>query len=743
MGATLDQAGLQPSELVRRSRHGSSVDDDLHLKSGEHLASGEVLANMQAVDDLRVLLAEEERQRFGLFDWATVVEHLAPQLHSATELTEVENLIDARLSGEHSSRHWLSRSFTALSRQWLKLGDRPSAWRLAKEALDATEPSGWSPDFDGGARHTAMRQLIAIDPDRARGIAIALYARDLSERLHYPGTVVLHLYDVLTLLSDEVPVAEVWPAIEDCLDDLFVAVFVEPQPALETLLEEPAGTSGEDTPEQAVADLLVLYLDHPSYAVAQAAVQAGTAALLDGSQAVRAALERALSSTNQAVERALMVLDAASIEDPSVAVSFKGTLSRLRSSMNFTVRLIASAVYARLSDDSSMPSTVERETPAIYTLHLPELTFHRTEEMREQRDAPILIGDPAQMLCPLDIEVRIVAEAAGVAEDNVLYQAAQHLRRLGAARTWLAGDEALDPRRLSVFLDQVGLKHAHYKPHIEPARQALAYVVAELYDAGYLSSNALGWVSKVLIHHDPSFIHRRAERRPGCVSQIGGLPDDDYSYSRLSDDWLETAEDSLALLRPRTSDGWIIVGERTRLKQLQEYYPEEERMATIRAVKEDSLWDGLEVAKGYPPFAGFLSARVSGYLGLEAPEDNVVIACNGVHFETPEVGWLALNPPLGQALGWRPVPGPWFRWADQHGNIVVKSVWWRDGNSCCFNEHLRVEVGSGWLVLMTESGLEDVLKRTGRLSRGGVVQRRLRWHDDAGSGQAIGVLELR
>ncbi|MBD3335964.1 MAG: hypothetical protein GF355_10660 [Candidatus Eisenbacteria bacterium] len=743
MGATPDQAGLQPSDLVRQSRRGSSVDDGLHLKTGEHLQLEEVLASVEAVEDLRVLLEAEERQGFGSFDWAAVVEHLTPHLHSTTELVEVENLIDARLSGEHLSRHRLSRSFTALSRQWVKLGDRSSAWRLGRKALEATEASGWSPYFDGGARHAAIRQLIAIDADRAREIAIDLCTRDLGERLHYPGTVVLHLYDVLTLLSDRVPVSEVWSAIEDYLDDLFVAVLVEPQPALETLLEEPVETSGEDTPEQAVADLLVLYLDHPSYAVAQAAVQGCTAALLDASLAVTTALKEALESSDQVVERALMVLDAARMEDPSVAASFNGALTRLRSSPNFTVRLIASAVYARISDESPVPCTVERETPAVYSLHLPELTFHHTEEMLEQRDAPTLIGDPAQILRPLDLEARTVAEAAGLPEDNVLYRAAQHLRRLETERTWLAGDQALDQRRISVFLDQVGLKHAYYKPHVEPARHALAYTVAELYDGGYLSPDELTWLSRVLIHHDPAFIHWRPVRRPRWIGHMGGIADEGYSHIRVPDDWVEEAEDSHSLLRAQTSEGWFVIGERTRLKRLQETWPEEERIATSRAVAEDRLWEGFDVASGHPPFVGPLSARVSDYLSFRAPEDHLVIACDGRYFETPAVDWLALNPSWGQALGWRPMPGPWFRWADQHGNLVVKSVWWRDGNLHCYSEHFHVEVGSGWLVLINQSGLEDVMIRAGCLSRGGVVRRSLGWHGDAGRGQAIGVLELQ
>lgn len=742
-GISSDQVGLQLSDLKHESRRGSSqVDEGIHLKSGEHLKPGEVLDRTRTVDDLRELLTAEDRESTRYFDWSAVIENLAQGIHSTTELREIEDLIEDRLSGESSNKHRLSQSLTALSKQWLKIDDCASAWALAEKALDATEASGWDPYFDGGARQAALRQLIAIDPDQGREIAIDLYGRDLSERFRYPGRVVLHLYDVLTLLSDEVPVAEIWPAIEDHLDDLFTAVLVEPQPAMEALLEESIETPGEDTPEQSVADLLVLYLAHPSYAVAQAAVRACTDALLDDSQAVTTALEGALSGTDQSIERALMVLDAASMENSSVIAPFEGTLRTLRLSPNFTVRLIASTVYARISDGVPTLPTVEREKPAIYTLHLPGLAFHRTEEILTQRESPVLVGDPAQMLRPLDIEARVIAEAAGVPEDNVLYRAVQHFRRLEKERKWLADDETLNPERLSIFLNQVGPKHAHYKPHIAPARQALAYVVAELYDGGYLAPDALRKLSRRLIHHDPAFIHWRPERRPECVSQIGGLPDDNYSHIRLPDDWLETVGDSLALLRSRTSDGWIIVGERTRLKRLQEAYPEEERLAMIRAVGKDSLWDGVDIEKGHPPFSRFLSAQASDYPYLQTTEDNLVVACDGRYFETTEVDWLAFNPIVGQALGWRPIPGPWFRWADQQDELVVKSIWWNDGPLYCANDHLSVEVGGGWLVLITELGFEKLRGWAGRLGRGGVAQRRLGWLGKAGQSQATSTLEL-
>ena len=743
IGHTPCQVGLQLSKLKDRpDRSESELDRSLYLQSGERLEPDEVLAQVRVMGDLRALIENEDRDRTQYFDWAAVIEHFVSQLSSVTELGELGNVIESWLAGDWLREDRWSRSLTALSKRFLELGDRASAWVLAEQALEATRPSGWDPYWDSGVKHAALRQLIAVDPDRARERAIELYARDLSERFRAPGRVVLHLYDVLTLLSSEVPVAEVWPAIETYLDELFASVPIEPQPALEALLEEPVGMLEEDAPDRAVADFLALYLDHPSFAVAQAAVRACTAALLDGSKAVTAALEEALTSTDQVAERALMVLDAASMEDPAIVVPFDGVLERLRSSPNFAIRLTASVVHARIEGEPPTPPVVERETPAIYAFHLPKLALHQTERAIEENSVPVVIGDPALALRPLDIEARAIAEAAGLPEDNVLYRAVQHFRAQEVQRTWLAGSEALDPSRLSQFLNQVGLRHAHNKPHIVPARHALACVVAELYDGGYFPPEALPWLSKLLIQYDPSLILRRPDQRPSSVGHIGGVPVNDHSFIRLPDNWVKTAEDSLSLLRPRTSDGRIVVGEWTRLKRLEQEWPEEERMAMIRAVVEDELWDGFDVESGYPPFARFRGVQVVDYLHLHATAEHLVITHDGYDFETPGARWSALNPVVGQALGWQPIPDGWFRWADRKGVPVAESIWWSDGPPHQFSTHLHVEVGNGWLVLMTERGFEEVMQWAKHISRGGIVRRSKGWCGDAGQCHATGVLAL-
>ena len=505
-------------------------------------------------------------------------------------------------------------------------------------------------------------------------------------------------------------------------------------------LEEPMNAFEEDTAQHAIADLLILYLDHLSYPVAQGAVRACTSAFLSGSKAVPTALQGALNATEQMVERGLMVLDAASLELPTVVGSFAHTLARLRTSPNFAIRSIASVVQARIVGDSPMPPIVACDLPAIYTFHLPNIALHRTE--RASNGGPVVVHDPARMLRPLDIQARIIAENTGLAEDNVLYRAAQYLNEFEKERTWLAGRGALDGRRLVAFLDAVGLRHAHNKPHIAPARRALAHVIAELYDSGRLPPESYRWLSGLLIRHDPAFILRRPDRRPVYMAPMGGRTGNDQSFFRFPDGWVDAVEDSMSLLHPRSPDGRIIVGEWTRLRYLDEKWPEEERLSVVRPVSVSRVWDELDIERGHPPFARILRMQVADYLLSTASLTHLVIAHDPHDWETPAEHWLALNPAVGKALGWHPIRGGWFRWADGRGVPVAESIWWSESHLDQFNQHLHEEVGEGWLVLITEPGVQEIAERAGSLTRGGIVRRRKGWYGNEGQGEAIKVLSL-
>lgn len=70
--------------------------------------------------------------------------------------------------------------------------------------------------------------------------------------------------------------------------------------------------------------------------------------------------------------------------------------------------------------------------------------------------------------------------------------------------------------------------------------------------------------------------------------------------------------------------------------------------------------------------------------------------------------WLAFNPALARHLGWEPAPGQLFGWQDKEANLLVKSVYWANGNMEMPPPQLESEAGEGWLVLASARALAQL-----------------------------------
>ncbi len=187
-----------------------------------------------------------------------------------------------------------------------------------------------------------------------------------------------------------------------------------------------------------------------------------------------------------------------------------------------------------------------------------------------------------------------------------------------------------------------------------------------------------------------------------------------------------------------------IRGEWTLLKYLyDERPPEEERISLVRAVKSENLWNGFDIEEGYRPFSRFPKCQTTEYLSLNGELDQLIIAGVNYSFDTPGNFWLAFNPAVARILNWSPMNGSWFRWANQEGDLVSESIWWNDGPIHQHsNGYLNCEVGTGWLVLVTKQGFEEIRQWAGQLARGGLIRRRLGLYGRSGSGETTGVLPI-
>ena len=725
VGISPDSIEIQ-QDLGREVSSNSSSDYSLHLITGKQLTLQEATSAVLTVDDLRSLLNNEEKQSLNFFKWHELASDLLKKVGEIEQIEEICRLMESRIDG-HSETYLVS-VLVGASKKLQELGYVDHSKKFIRRALSLSTPSGWSAHFDGGIKYDALHQMISVFGNSARDEIVSLYAGDLSERYRYPEQLIRDFSNIAQVLFEDVPYLKIWPAVDAYLDELFDGILVEPQPEIESILDASAERQDNDDTRSALAEFLIFFLDFPAYPVFNAAIKVCSKLIMTGDQIVKSTLRQALQGPDQLVLHGLMVLEAVGLQKPSEITYYKSDVIELQKTSNIFVRIIATRVLSIIEGNLLHLPRLERTLPAIYSIHLPNIAIHHTEDSVIDGEEPILLNDPALILQPLDIEARKIAEIASVADDNLLYRTIEILKELESNRTWLFSGAALKPHNLSVFLEKTNLMYSHNKPHIFPSKNSLARVIAELYDASKLTDSDIELIEFIFRDYDPNLFLLEPHPRPNYINRIGGIDESIDSYLRLPQDWGNTLEYSLPLLQNRSSDGRIILSEWTHLKRLQDEWPSEERMSVSRAVASYAIWNGVNLNQERLPFPSKVRLRISGYLEVEQfPERELVVAHNGIEYQMGSANWIALNPRVGFDLGWQYSNNGLFAWKDKTGQLVAESMFWQDGNPESANRYDRVEVGYGWLVLITEKGYQEIRRRYGVISRGGVIRRSLGW----------------
>ena len=723
IGVPKEQVGIDESELeIEEQKSSSSVDTGkLYLVDGTELTLAEACQIAQTATDFQSLVEKEDSKRTQYFRWDAIAEAAVERADSVKAILALADSVELKLNGSQAAKALAQLSRRASGMGWVDMAES-----LANRAIEQSEAVGWDRWWDGGSRIEALQALREVNSKEGQALAVKLYSEDLGGQFRSPQRLLTHFDEILPLLFTDIPQLDIWNLLDDYLDELYASVPVEPIPDIEEQLSKYLEETMQDNAAQGVADALAIYLDHPSYVVAAQAINAFASILVSSSETkeIEQALKSSITRSEAAAERVLIVLEAIAEKKPSVLESFRESLYRLMESQNLKMRVSATMLTTFLEGLSMDVPRLQCEIPSIYTLELPPLTVHRTEDAFDGRETPILLNDPARILRPLDMEAREVAKKAGVEEDAVLYRTVHFFEQLVYEHSWVTDADRINERRLQNFLDDTGLRVSFHKPHIEPAWRAVAHVAAELWDAGVLDVESAQQIVAMFFHHDSSLVLVEPEQRPSWLPGIGSLPADSRMYN-IPEHWIERSGESIEYLHQRTSDGRIIIGELSRFAYLgAEERIEEERTSHIVAASVEKLWQEDSLRGGKVPFHRVINLWTRAYARIRAPSEHFVIAHTPYNAHTPGARWIAFNPRIAYELGWHLASEGNFRWVDETDNLAVESVWWRDGSLNRYDRLKDCQVGEGWLVLATEDAYARLVGRTLNLNRGGLVRRR-------------------
>ena len=89
--------------------------------------------------------------------------------------------------------------------------------------------------------------------------------------------------------------------------------------------------------------------------------------------------------------------------------------------------------------------------------------------------------------------------------------------------------------------------------------------------------------------------------------------------------------------------------------------------------------------------------------GLNDPR--IIVFNSGIYLISSAHKWIAINSNFARRLGWFLSNDESFAWFDSNGELMVKSVYWKDG--WIWVKPPRFDtLGEGWLVLASKKGLE-------------------------------------
>jgi hypothetical protein len=672
-------------------------DDDrphhqLPLDDGSVLTEDEVRRRATSVEAVRTLV-ERGRPQALSFPWTPVVAALMPRLGRA----DARALAD--LMGTSGNA---AEILSLLGLHLLQLGDRTGAWALGEKALAASPAYAWYRPF-GQSRLMALRSLVTVDSARARPVLYDTLVRDLGDGSVPFPRVAQHLDEILPLLTDELPILQIWLEVERYLVEL-----VGPIP---DSIEEPPGLTNPpapDSPEQALADLLGMHVAHPANEVAECAKRACARCLLDGEVALQTTLGDLLDGTEEQQEHVLVVLDAVSHENPLLIRGWQEQIIALTGSPNFGIRQTSLALCSRNGWTPRQPGARRGRLPAMYQLLLPS---SQSSRLSDETFVGVRIlpdpDDPLPALRAFDHAYRAIAAAAGLAPEAVLHRGIALMRGLADPDTWSIKGE----QRLKAWLGAAELELTYRRPRAILARRALLHIVAELEDAGMLAAAELPRLASLVRFHDPALLLCEPTRRPATVKPIIGERRYAGSPVEATDAWLGEVGEALSQLEWEVGDGRVILAESTTLRDLDWSTPTEERRVHITTGNGSDADD--------PQRHDVMNRLVAEYPTLVVDDEPIPIVMR--HFATryysPAANWLALNPRVGRELGWTLANQGLFRWLGQGGRIMVESSWWLDGPVDLSPPHLRDEVGEGWLVLATAAAFAEIKERFPSLSR--------------------------
>lgn len=703
----LDNAGIESwvVPIPPGTVDSSTTEHKVNRKDASKPSAREFLDSIQSPEDLLGHLAERREsqkssQSSNNFDCRKAIRKVMPKLDASM----TRRLADA-LPGDYHDAFYLAD----LSRHARSIGALQIARELADRSLEKSSHSGWDRFYDGGSRLEALECSIEIDHVSGRQEAWRRFRDDFHDENYSRSRFIFNIRRIASILVETVPIRELYAEIEEHVNALFEGVELGVS-GPDVRLEE-AGLH-DDGPVGVIGLLLEFHLMHAAPWVMESTWRCLGHILQTQPEVGKRLLDRLMLASEKVQERLVPVLEAIAQTDAALVAHYRDQIVALALSPHGGLRDVARRL-AKTFDwtlpESHQPTT--QQPPAVYFLALPPIDERQLEGINFHDDV-------ARSLCPNESPFAIyrpefeqISNVTEIPVANLVTRASQLMLELDPSQGWT--DEA--ERQLRDWLEEIGPKFTFRRPKYPAGRRAIYHLLAELEDYGLASPNDLAGLCRPLRWYDPSLVLHLPAQRP---TEIPEMMDERLSYG---DQWLAGLDLAFSHLLERTQDGRIVLAQEVHLAN-PVWADRREKSLTQFA------FEGVVLPESEGPFFATLTAALvrhyprSGEGGRHPP---VVLRNIPVCLEGSGGEWLALNPYVGEELGWRIAEEGWFRWEDSKGMSMVETVHWVDG-PVDVSPFVDSEVGEGFMVLMSPEAAKQIVSRFGPMKRIARVTRTFR-----------------
>jgi len=700
--AGLDNSSYASMAISTPQEKHVTHEPSLTLNTGEKLTDEEAQLKVNSAESLFQLLRSVESDEY--FRWMNLIQpflagmsvHQLDELHKVLKPFNPDNNVVSCIAGELSSR-----------------GEIDKANKLLEGLFDNSDAKGWDLHWDGGSRQSIFKALVEIDAKQWRPKAIACLVDDYIGEFRYPSSLVWNLEEIVDILFEDKDVLPIWKEIKDHvyqLDDF------------EQGAEKPP-TLLDDIEVKAHASLLIEFAFEVFDVGIPELGNMAHQAIVDLSKIeenwpeVRRQVANRIGKVGLTQIKVMSLLSSLADDFKGFVLQFENEISSLCASEDFSVRMVALDLSSRLEIEGRLPPEDRSKLPLAYELELPEISNRKEaipfSAIRPGETFPD-IDDPIELLRPLLTEAKLVADMSNVPFENLAYRVSEFMKTLVPENEW--NKQAEEAYRN--WMEGFGLKLTYHRLRPKVSKLALSYVVCELWDAGRIPPQGIDLLEAIFKRSDELLLALEPTIRPECIAVPKAK---DRVISHNHDEWLGDIEQGITQFVDSIETGEQIIGELTTWSWLDWDLPTEIRMSTVCHPEWNS---DVDVKSPSTLFPSMMHWSAIDYPEITATnEPSLVIYGTGSYIDHGGLEWLALNPSIGFSLGWSISKEGLFRWVNHKGDIMVESIYWKDGPISRQPPKMDDICSNGWLVVASNEAIAKIRENIGNAVKANAVVR--------------------